>query len=84
MQILYKVYTSKKVKREKYLQRMVKTSVLRVHSKELNFLHTHLYTFDILGENILSVSIYQNHLYLQDIAMLRPLKTVDIEAHQYT
>ena len=62
---------------------MVENSVLGVHSKKLN-LPSYTYTFGILGENILFVSTYQYHQYLQDFAMLHALKTVDSEAHQYT
>ena len=73
----------KSKKRERYLQQVVENSVLGVHSKEFIFLHTHLYTFSILKENILFVSTCQCHSYLQDFAMLHALRTVDSEAQQY-
>ena len=84
MQIYKNYIHTKSKKRERYLQQVVENSVLGFHSKELINLYTHLYTFGNLGENILFVSTYQYHSYLQDVAMVHALKTVDSEAHQYT
>ena len=84
MQIYKNYIHTQRKKGERYVQQVVENSALGVHSKELIFLHTHLYTFGILGENILFVSTYQYHSYLQDFATLHALKTVDSEVHQYT
>ena len=73
MQIYKNHIHTKSKKRERYLQQVVENSVLGVHSEKLIFLHTHLYTFGILGENVLFVSTHQYHSYLQDFAMLHRL-----------